>query len=124
MRHIELFAARLLGEADDLGVPHNNDVDIMKFINLVFWVAGVIAVIIVIIAGINYSLSSGDPAKTASAKNAILYSVIGLVIISSAIAITGYIIGKVSVEDFYKVFNYWSVDIWTIRNINSACFCN
>ena len=86
MRHIELFAARLLGEADDLGVPHNNDVDIMKIINLVFWVAGVIAVIIVIIAGINYSLSS---------KNAILYSVIGLVIISSAIAITGYIIGKV-----------------------------
>ena len=53
MRHIELFAARLLGEADDLGVPHNNDVDIMKIINLVFWVAGVIAVIIVIIAGIN-----------------------------------------------------------------------
>ena len=92
MRHIELFAARLLGEADDLGVPHNNDVDIMKIINLVFWVAGVIAVII---AGINYSLSSGDPAKTASAKNAILYSVIGLVIVSSAIAITGYIIGKV-----------------------------
>ena len=34
MRHIELFAARLLGEADDLGVPHNNDVDIMKIINL------------------------------------------------------------------------------------------
>ena len=76
-------------------MPQNNDVDIMKFVNLALWVAGIIAVIVVIIAGINYSLSAGDPAKTASAKNAILYSVIGLVIIASAIAITGYIIGKV-----------------------------
>ena len=89
------FFAGLLGKADALGVPRNNDVDIMKFVNLALWVAGVIAVIVVIIAGINYSLSAGDPAKTASAKNAILYSVIGLVIIASAIAITGYIIGKV-----------------------------
>ena len=89
------FFAGLLGKADALGVPRNNDVDIMKFVNLALWVAGIIAVIVVIIAGINYSLSSGDPAKTASAKNAILYSVIGLVIIASAIAITGYIIGKV-----------------------------
>ena len=94
MRYMEFFAG-LLGKADALGVPRNNDVDIMKFVNLALWVAGIIAVIVVIIAGINYSLSSGDPSKTASAKNAILYSVIGLVIIASAIAITGYIIGKV-----------------------------
>ena len=94
MKYMEFFAG-LLGKADALGVPRNNDVDIMKFVNLALWVAGVVAVIVVIIAGINYSLSSGDPAKTASAKNAILYSVIGLVIIASAIAITGYIIGKV-----------------------------
>ena len=94
MKYMEFFAG-LLGKADALGVPQNNDVDIMKFVNLALWVAGVIAVIVVIIAGINYSLSAGDPAKTASAKNAILYSVIGLVIIASAIAITGYIIGKV-----------------------------
>ena len=94
MRYMEFFAG-LLGKADALGVPQNNDVDIMKFVNLALWVAGIIAVIVVIIAGINYSLSSGDPAKTASAKNAILYSVIGLVIAASAIAITKYIIGKV-----------------------------
>ena len=94
MRYMEFFAG-LLGKADALGVPRNNDVDIMKFVNLAFWVAGVVAVIIVIIAGINYSLSAGDPAKTASAKNTILYAVIGLVIIANAIAITGYIIGKV-----------------------------
>ena len=94
MKYMEFFAG-LLGKADALGVPRNNDVDIMKFVDLALWVAGIIAVIVVIIAGINYSLSSGDPAKTASAKNAILYSVIGLVITASAIAITSYIIGKV-----------------------------
>ena len=94
MRYMEFFAG-LLGEADALGVPKNSGVDITRFVDLALWVAGVVAVIIVIIAGINYSLSSGDPAKTASAKNTILYAVIGLVIIANAIAITGYIIGKV-----------------------------
>ncbi|QWQ31443.1 hypothetical protein KOY49_00110 [Candidatus Minimicrobia vallesae] len=89
------FFAGLLGRARCSWCAENNGVDIMKFVNFAFWVAGVVAVIVVIIAGINYSLSSGDPSKTASAKNAILYSVIGLVIIASAIAITGYIIGKV-----------------------------
>ena len=59
MRYMEFFAG-LLGKADALGVPRNNDVDIMKFVNLALWVAGIIAVIVVIIAGINYSLSSGD----------------------------------------------------------------
>ena len=94
MRYMEFFAG-LLGEADALGVPQNNGVDIMRFVNLALWVAGIIAVIVVIIAGINYSLSSGDPSTTASAKNAILYSVIGVGITASAIAITSYIIGKV-----------------------------
>ncbi len=31
MRYMEFFAG-LLGKADDLGVPQNNDVDIMKFV--------------------------------------------------------------------------------------------
>jgi len=43
------FFAGLLGSADSLGVPKDNGVDIMKFVNLAFWVAGVVAVIIVII---------------------------------------------------------------------------
>ena len=84
MKYLEFFAG-LLGSASEVGVP-DNQVDIMVIINLVLKI---------VIAGINYSLSSGDPAKTASAKNTILYAVIGLVIIASAIAITGYIIGKV-----------------------------
>ena len=49
MRYMEFFAG-LLGEADALGVPKNNGVDIMKFVDLALWVAGIIAVIVVIIA--------------------------------------------------------------------------
>lgn len=94
MKHIEFFADRLLGSAGDVGVP-DNQVNAMVFVNLALWAAGVIAVVVVVIAGINYALSSGDPTKTANAKNTILYAVIGLVVISSAIAITSYIIGRV-----------------------------
>ncbi len=43
-------------------------------------VIGVAAVIVIIIAGIQYMLSTGDPTKTNNAKNAILYAIIGIVV--------------------------------------------
>ena len=62
---------------------------------VVYMVAAVIAVIVIIIAGILYATSSGDSAKIARAKNAILYSIIGLVVVIIASAITNLIIKEV-----------------------------
>lgn len=49
----------------------------------IFW-ATVVAVVAVVIAGFTYTLSQGDPGKVAQAKNAILYAVIGLVVVLAA----------------------------------------
>jgi len=53
-------------------------------INVFSWVVGVAAVIMIIIGGLKYITSSGDSNNITSAKNTILYAIIGLVIVALA----------------------------------------
>lgn len=53
-------------------------------------VAAVISVLIIVIAGIQFVISSGEPGKVAKARNVILYAVVGLVIALSATAIASF----------------------------------
>ena len=70
--------------------------DIIKnVINVMLYAAGIIAVIMIIIGGINYAISSGDNAKVTSAKNAVLYAVIGLIIAALAYAIVNFVIANI-----------------------------
>lgn len=61
-------------------------------LNAIYGVIAVVAVVMIVIAGIKYSTSQGDPGKVQSAKNTIMYSIIGLVITISAFAITTFIL--------------------------------
>lgn len=60
---------------------------IVKFI---VGIAGVIAVVIIIIAGINIAVSQGDPAKLAKATKAIIFAAVGLVVCLLAFAIVNF----------------------------------
>lgn len=60
-------------------------------LNAVYGISAVIAVIAIIAAGIMYTISDGDPGKISTAKNAIIYATVGLVIIGSAFIITGIV---------------------------------
>ena len=87
--------SQILGSPDDLGIPDNQlDVSSLdRILGLVYFIAGAVAVIMIIIGGMNYVLSSGDTGKLTKAKNTILYSVIGLVIVLGAFAITNIVLG-------------------------------
>ena len=61
-------------------------------INVVLGVIAFIAVVMIIMGGIQYTTSSGDTAKVTKAKNTILYGVIGLVIALLAFAIVNFVI--------------------------------
>lgn len=63
-------------------------------INVLLMIAGTIAVIMIIVGGIKYVTSSGDQAHVKSAKDTILYSVIGLAVTILSFAIVNYVIGK------------------------------
>lgn len=63
-------------------------------LGVVFALAGGIAVAFIIFGGIKYITSQGDAADVAKAKNTILYSIIGLVVVVSSYFLISYVIGK------------------------------
>lgn len=71
------------------------DTAISAAINLISIVVGVIAVIMIIVGGLKYILSSGDSNNINSAKNTILYAIIGLVIVAFAQIIVKFVLKKV-----------------------------
>ncbi len=69
--------------------------DVTTILNAVIGVLGLVAVVVIIIGGINYMTSAGDAGKVKTAKNTILYGVIGLVIVVLAFAIVNFVIGTI-----------------------------
>lgn len=67
---------------------------ITTVINLFSIVVGVIAVIMIIIGGLKYITSAGDSNNVTSAKNTILYAIIGLVIVALAQFIVKFVLAK------------------------------
>lgn len=60
--------------------------------NLLLFMLGIGAVIMIVIGGIKYATSNGDSSKIASAKNTILYSVVGLVVALMAWGIIRFVV--------------------------------
>ena len=70
--------------------------DIVKTgIRIISVVVGVISVIMIIVGGLKYITSGGDASNTASAKNTILYAIVGLVIVALAQIIVRYVLSNV-----------------------------
>ena len=69
---------------------------ISTVINLFSVIVGVIAVIMIIYAGLRYITSGGDSAKITSAKNTIVYAIIGLIVVALAQFIVKFVLAKVT----------------------------
>jgi uncharacterized membrane protein len=75
------------------GTKKVNDT-ITEGINLLSVIAGVVAVVMIIMAGFRYITSNGDSAKVGSAKNTLLYAIIGLVIVALSQMIVKFVLNK------------------------------
>jgi hypothetical protein len=62
-------------------------------LNIVYFAAGAVAVIAIIIAGYTFTTAVYDPAKITQAKNTLIYATTGLVIVLIAFVATQFIIG-------------------------------
>lgn len=65
-----------------------------KVVQLLAILIGIVAVIMIIIGGLKYVMSSGNPESINSAKNTILYAIIGLIVAVLAQFIIVYVISK------------------------------
>ena len=59
--------------------------------NILLFLIGAIAVIMLIIGGVRYVISGGDQAQVTSAKNTILYAIVGIVVAFLAFAAVNFV---------------------------------
>jgi hypothetical protein len=77
---------------DEAGNQVNNAVKLG--LNLFSAIVGIIAVVMIIVGGIKYITSGGDSNNISGAKNAIMYAVIGLVVVALAQIIVNFVLER------------------------------
>ncbi len=81
-------------DAGEVGIPQvDENTLLLNALNLTYFLAGIIAVITIIVAGIMYTSSAGDAGRIGKAKNLLTYSIVGLIIILAAFGITNFVMG-------------------------------
>ena len=82
LMHVEGMPTQLVG----------TDGTISNVVNSILYVAGIIAVVMLIFGGIRFMVSRGDKDKVQKAKNTVIYAIIGLVLVIFSYAIVNFIV--------------------------------
>lgn len=61
-------------------------------VNILLFIIGAISVIMLIIGGIRYTISGGDSSAVTSAKNTIMYAIVGIIVAVLAFAIVNFVL--------------------------------
>jgi len=80
--------------SDDGSAPIQSTVK--TAINVLSFVVGIISVFMIIVAGLKFITSSGDSSSVSSAKNTVIYALVGLVIVAVAQTIVRLTLSKVA----------------------------
>lgn len=99
MEIIRKFAQQVdrIVDRSELEIPQAtaNSSQLQVVLQIVFGIAGAVAVLMVVIGAFQYVISTGDPQKTAKAKNTILYALIGVAVAVSAQVIVSFVLDEV-----------------------------
>ena len=58
------------------------------------WIAGIIAVLMLIISGVRFMTASGDPQSISSAKRGVIFALVGIVVVVLSQSIVRFVINK------------------------------
>ncbi len=67
-----------------------------RIINFFSLLVGIVSVIMIIIGGFQYVMSNGDSGKISTAKNTIIFALVGLIIVAMSQFIVHFVLGKVA----------------------------
>ena len=83
--------------AQDTGIP-NSTGDIFsgigKAVSTGLLLLGGLAIIFIVIGGLQYILAAGNPARLKQARDTLLYAVVGVIVAGGAYGIIGFVTGK------------------------------
>lgn len=71
-----------------------DDKTVQNVFNVVLALAGAVAVAFIVFGGVKYMLSQGESNEIKKARDTILYSVIGLVVVVASFLLVNFVIGK------------------------------
>ncbi|HRJ06797.1 MAG TPA: hypothetical protein PK096_01425 [Candidatus Saccharibacteria bacterium] len=106
---VPAMAPAYAASGDDLGIDEGagaaqgndqsadlfgNDGVFRTITNVLLFLIGAVSVIMLIIGGIRYTISGGDSAAVTSAKNTILYAIVGIIVALLAYAIVNFVLGS------------------------------
>ena len=74
-------------------VTANSD-SMTTILTYLFGTITAIAVLIIVIQGVRYVLSYGEPEKTTQARRGIIYAVVGLIVVLLADVIVAFVLGR------------------------------
>ncbi len=97
--NINIFSQVVINPSD-LDIPQTalgqnavaNDATVNNVLELVFGIGAGVAMIVIIVAGIQFILSRGDPEKSAKARRSVIYASIGLVLCALAFTIVRFVV--------------------------------
>lgn len=91
------FLSTIEIHANEIGYQSSaKNTDIVKnLLNTAYLWAGVVAVIIIVVAGFMYTMSQDDPGQVTRAKNTLLGAIVGLAIVLFAFVITNTVMNGV-----------------------------
>ncbi|HUC95926.1 MAG TPA: hypothetical protein VMR76_03140 [Candidatus Saccharimonadia bacterium] len=81
-----------IGCLPDVPANHNT---IAILLNIAFGIIGAIAVIVIVMAGIRFTMSRGRPEEVARAKDTIIYAAVGLIVCIMAVSIVSFVAGYI-----------------------------
>lgn len=84
------------GSCSDGGPTNKLNDLVANLVNLLTIIIGIVAVIMIIIGGFKFITSNGDSNRIASARQTIIYAIVGLIIVALAQFIVRFILSKVS----------------------------
>lgn len=84
------------GSCDGNGSQDTFNKIITTAVNVFSVVVGIVAVIMIIVGGFKYITSGGESNNVSSAKNTILFAIVGLIIVGLAQVIVHFVVGHVA----------------------------
>ena len=90
-------AGKRVSDMSECGMEEGNTLmsTLQIIINVIIGVIGFVAVVVIILGGVQYTTSAGASDKVKKAKDTIMYGIIGLVVALLAYAIVNFILSSV-----------------------------
>lgn len=90
----QLFAATDISPGDLPKAP-TNSAQLENVLSIVLGIVGALAVLMIVVAGLRYITSAGDPEKAGRAKNGIILALVGLLLAIVAQAIVVFVVKRI-----------------------------